>query len=216
VSNVRPAEDTDGHRASAWQRAVLRARRMHLARSSLIALVALVIGIGIGRWSAPEADPDVRAAIERSVQPLALDADAIWTSSAVGDRPPISEGVQLVHRGERLDEVHAWSTDWLSAYDTALVRLTGLELRAEARPVQRHFVSAVTLSRDAVEVLRHATRVEDEAARQALVADALRLRQRAEHLTQAARASVRDLSGGEGEVSQHPQLPAFSEIEGGA
>ncbi len=212
MSTVRPADDTDGHRATAWQRAVLRARRMHLARSSLVALAALVIGLGLGRWSVPEADPDIRATVQRSVQPLALDADAIWTSAAADDRPSVSEGIQFVHRGERLDEVRAWSTEWMSAYDNALVRLAGLEVRAEARPVQRQFVSAVTLSRDAVEVLHHATGVEDPATRQALVAEALRLRQRGEHLTQAARASVRDLSRGDGEVSQHPTLPGLGEV----
>jgi hypothetical protein len=212
VSNLRPADDTDGHRSTTWQRTVLRARRMHLARSSLVAVAALVIGIGVGRWSVPDADPDIRATVERSVQPLALDADAIWTSSAAGDRPSIAEGIPLVYRGERLDDVREWSGDWLSAYDNALVRLTGLDLRAEARPVQRQFVSAITLSRDAVEILQHATGVEHEATRQALVSDALRLRQRAEHLTQAARASVRDLSGGDGDVSQHPPLPEFREV----
>lgn len=212
MSNVRPAEETDGHRATTWQRAVLRARRMHLAQSLLVAVAALVIGIGVGRWSVPEADPDIRATVEGTVQPLALDADAIWTSGSVGDRPSIAEGIPLVHRGERLEDVRAWSEDWLSAYDNALVRLSGLDLRAEARPVQRQFVNAITLSRDAVEVLRHATGVEHDATREVLVADALRLRQRGEHLTQAARASVRDLAGGDGEVSQHPPLPEFGEV----
>lgn len=212
MSNVRPADETDAHRATTWQRTVLRARRMHLARSLLVAVAALVIGIGVGRWSVPDADPDIRATVERSVQPLALDADAIWTSAGAGDRPSVAEGIPLVQGGERLDHVREWSDDWLSAYDNALVRLSGLDLRAEARPVQRQFISAITLSRDAVEILRHATQVEHDATREALVSDALRLRQRGEHLTQAARASVRDLAGGEGEVSQHPPLPDFGEV----
>lgn len=208
MSVDRPADDAGGHRWSRYQRIVLRARRLQLVRSSLIALVAMLIGVGLGRWSVPDADPDVRATVERSVQPLALDADAIWTS-VDEHRPAIAEGVSLVRRGKRLDDVRTWTVEWLSAYDNALVRLTGLELRPEARPVQRQFVSAVTLSRDAVEVLQQATQVEDPGTRQLLVAEALRLRRRAEHLTQGARASVRDLSGGKGEVSQHPSLPAF-------
>jgi hypothetical protein len=204
--------DTDGHRVSAWQRAVVRARRLQLARLGLVALAAILIGFGLGRWSVPDADPDVRAAVERTVQPLALDADGIWTSAEGGSRRPVAEAIPLVRDGERLDEVQAWAEEWLSAYDIVLRRLVGLDLHANARPVQRQFISAVTLSRDAVELLQHATRVEDDDGRQALVSEALRLRQRAEHLTQSARASVRDLGGHEGDVARHPDLPPLGEV----
>ena len=204
----------EGPRVTTWHRAILQARRLQLARLSAVALVALVVGLGIGRWSAPEVHPDVRASVERTVQPLALEADAIWTSSVVGDRPPVSEGIGMVRRGENLEEVHDWTSDWLDAYDTLLIQLTGLDLDSDARPVQRHFVSAVTLSRDAVDVLRQATELDDAAARQALVGEALRLRQRAEHLVQSARAATRDLEGGDGEVSRHPELPRITEVDG--
>jgi hypothetical protein len=146
------------------------------------------------------------------VQPLALDGDAIWTSSVGGGRPPVAESIPMVRRGENLDEVREWTLDWLEAYDNLLVRLTGLDLAPEARPVQRHFVSALTLSRDAVDVLRQATEVEDASTREALVAETLRLRQRAEHFSQSASAAIRDLDGGEGEVSQHPELPELGEV----
>jgi hypothetical protein len=109
--------------------------------------------------------------------------------------------------------VREWTVEWLEAYDGLLVRLTGLDLAPEARPVQRHFVSALTLSRDAVDVLRQATEVEDAETREALVAEALRLRQRAEHLAQSASAAIRDLDGGDGEVSQHPELPELGEVQ---
>lgn len=206
----------DGPRVTAWHRAILQARRLQLARLSTVAVITLLLGLGIGRWTAPDIHPDVRSSVERTVQPLALEADAIWTSSVVGDRPPVAEGIGMVRRGEDLVEVRAWADDWLDAYDTLLIQLTGLDLSSDARPVQRHFVSAVTLSRDAVDVLRQATEIDDAVARQALVGEALRLRQRAEHLTQSARAAVRDLEGGEGEVSRHPDLPRITEADGSA
>ena len=207
--------DTGGRRMSTWQRAVIQARRLQLARLTVVGLAMLMLGVGIGRWSVPDADPDVRASVERTLQPLALDADAIWTSSVVGDRPPVAEGIPMVREGERLDEVHEWTVDWLEAYDLLLRRLTGLDLDPEARPVQRLFVGAVTLSRDAVDVLRQAAEVEEDATREALVGEALRLRQRAEHLTQSARAAVRDLDGGDGEVSRHPELPEIGDVDAG-
>jgi hypothetical protein len=215
---TRTGNDTDtgnGTGVSTWNRAVIQARRMQLARLSLVGLVMLLLGVGIGRWSVPDGDPELRTSVERTVQPLALDADAIWTSSVGPDRPPVAESIPMVRRGEQLEQVREWTVEWLEAYDGLLVRLTGLDLAPEARPVQRHFVSAVTLSRDAVDVLRQATVVEDAETREALVAEALRLRQRAEHLAQSASAAIRDLDGGDGEVSQHPELPAFGDVQGG-
>ncbi len=209
---ARPATEPEVARPTTWQRAVVQARRLQLARLSVVGVLMLGLGVGLGRWTAPEVDPDVGMAVEATVQPLALDADAIWTS-AVGDRPPVAEGVGMVRRGERLEEVAAWADDWLHAYDTLLIQLTGLDLPAEARPVQRHFVGALTLSRDAVDLLRQATEVEDDGARQALVGEALRIRQRAEHLTQSARAAVRDLEGGPGDVSRHPELPDIADLD---
>ncbi len=204
----------NGSGVSTWNRAVIQARRLQLARLSLVGLAMLLLGIGIGRWSVPDGDPDLRASVERTVQPLALDADAIWTSSVGADRPPVAESIPMVRRGEHLEEVREWTVEWLEAYDNLLVRLTGLDLAPEARPVQRHFVSALTLSRDAVDVLRQATEVDDAPTREALVAEALRLRQRAEHLSQSASAAIRDLDGGDGEVSQYPELPELGEVQG--
>lgn len=200
---------------TAWERAVVTSRRLQLARMSLVALAALLLGLGIGRWTVPDGDPDARAAVESSVQPLALEADAIWTSQLSGDRPSVAEGIPMIRRGQRLDEVQIWAAEWLEAYDTLLIRLTGLDLAPEARPVQRQFVSAVTLSRDAVDVLRQAAAVDDAATRETLVGESLRLRERAEHLTQSARAAVRDLGGGDGEVSRHPDLPEIEKIQDG-
>jgi hypothetical protein len=206
LSNIVSGEQGSG-RPNTWQRAVVRARRFNLLRMLLIGVLALALGFGVGRWTAPEGNPDARMAVERNVLPLALDADGIWTSAVVADRPPVSDGLIALRNGDADDDVHTWTEDWIAAYDTVLVRLAGLDMPAEARPVQRQFISSVTLSRDAVEVLRHAATVEDGAAREVLMREVLRLRQRSEDLTQAARASVRDLGGGSSDVARHPQLP---------
>lgn len=200
--------ETDRPRGETWRRAVLRARQLHLLRFGIVALLGVLLGIGLGRGTAPDDRQEARVAVETSVMPLALDADGIWTSSAGEDRPPVAEGIPLVESGQRLDRVSDWTEDWVRAYDNVLIRLEGLDLPASARPVQRQFISAITLSRDAVEVLEQAVEADTEAAREALVGEALRLRQRAEHLTQSARASARDLSGTAGEVSRPPSLPS--------
>jgi hypothetical protein len=209
VSNIVTGEQGTG-RPSTWQRAVVRARRLNLLRMVLIGLLALALGIGIGRWTVPEGNVEARQAVERTLLQLALDSDGIWTSGAGEDRPAVSEGLIRFRDGGADEEIRGWTEEWISAYDSVLVRMTGLDLPAEARPVQRQFIAAVTLTRDAVEVLRHAAEVDDAATREVLLTEVLRLRQRSEDLTQAARASVRDLAGGSSDVSGLTRnLPEF-------
>jgi uncharacterized protein YjeT (DUF2065 family) len=209
VSNIVTGEQGSG-RPSTWQRAVVRARRLSLLRMVLVGLLALVLGVGIGRWTVPEGNVEARQAVERTLLQQALDSDGIWTSGAGADRPAVSEGLIRLRATGPDEEVHGWTEDWISAYDSVLVRMTGLDLPAEARPVQRQFIAAVTLTRDAVEVLRHAAEVEDDATRELLLTEVLRLRQRSEDLTQAARASVRDLAGGSSDVAGLTRnLPEF-------
>jgi hypothetical protein len=209
VSNIVTGEQGTG-RPSTWQRAVVRARRLNLLRMVLIGLLALALGIGIGRWTVPEGNVEARQAVERTLLQLALDSDGIWTSGAGADRPAVSEGLIRFRDGGADEEIRGWTEEWISAYDSVLVRMTGLDLPAEARPVQRQFIAAVTLTRDAVEVLRHAAEVDDAATREVLLTEVLRLRQRSEDLTQAARASVRDLAGGSSDVSGLTRnLPEF-------
>ena len=197
-----------GLRLRAWWHTV---RRLGVGRIVLVAGLALVLGVWVGRASAPVGDVDARRSIEVLVIPLVLDADGIWTSGSV-ERPPVSDAlVQLRHEGDpSLARAHLG--DWLDAYDAMLVRLAGLDLPPNARPVQRQFIAAVTLSRDAVEVLGHAAEVGDPELRGQLVFEVGRLRQRAEQLTQAARASALDLDGQRSDVSPMPSLPGFGEM----
>lgn len=211
VDDQGPARDHHvrrGLRLRAWWHT---ARRLGVGRIVLVAGLALVVGVWVGRASAPVGDVDARRSIEVLVIPLVLDADGIWTSGSV-ERPPVSDAlVQLRHEGDpSLAQAHL--EDWLDAYDAVLVRLAGLDLPPNARPVQRQFIAAVTLSRDAVEVLGYAAEVGDPELRGQLVFEVGRLRQRAEQLTQAARASALDLDGQRSDVSPMPSLPGFGEM----
>lgn len=189
---------------------IVLARRERWAASAVVGVLMLVIGIPIGRATAPDPMTEARVAIETSVLPIALDADGIWTSSS-DSRAAVSEALaDLRQQGD--PSLVALSVDgWLEAYDAALVRLAGVDLPATARPVQRQLISAVTLSRDAVEVLAHAARTDDPGLRHDLTTEVGRLRSRSEQLHQSARASMSDLDGSRTDLAPLPDLRGFRE-----
>jgi hypothetical protein len=190
-----------------------RARRARLGSAATLVVATLLVGIALGRWTAPPHDPGARRALEEQVVPLALDADGVWTSSSDA-RVPVSEALVALRDGDP-SLVEASAEAWLTAYDGTLTRLVDLELPAEAQPVQRQFIAAITLSRDAVEVLSVAAQV-DGAARERLLTEVGRLRSRGEQLTQGARASIADVAGEAGDVTRLPELSPFPETDGGA
>jgi hypothetical protein len=187
-----------------------RARRARLGSTVTLVIATLLLGIAIGRWTAPPPDHGARGLLEDRAVPLALDADGVWTSSSDG-RVPVSEALVALRDGDP-SLVEESGRAWLAAYDATLRDLAALELPAEGRPVQRQFIAAITLSRDAVEVLVVAAQVEG-AARERLLTEVGRLRVRGEQLTQAARASIADVGGHGGEVSRLPDLPPFPPVE---
>ncbi len=192
----------------AWWRPPRRVLRRTLW---LVALATLRLGLGVwvGRSLAPTTNADARAAVETAVLPLVIEADALWTSSS-DDRPPIAEALLALRQGDPApvtDHVEGWQ----AAYDSLLLRLAGLDLPSEARPVQREFITGVTLARDATVVLAHAASATDPDHRIDLVTEASRLRQRSEQVVQNARASTLDLGGARGDVAPLPPLPSFLE-----
>ncbi len=192
----------------AWWRPPARVLRRALWLV-LVAAVVLALGVWIGRSLAPATTGDARVVVESSVLPLVIEADALWTSSS-DDRPPIAEALLAVRQGDPAP-VTEHVEDWHSAYDSLLLRLAGLDLPSEARPVQREFITGVTLARDATVVLAHAASVTDPDHRTDLVTEASRLRQRSEQVVQNARASTLDLGGARGDVAPLPTLPSFLE-----
>jgi hypothetical protein len=203
-----PAEHTSVR--DRLDRVRIAARRQRWGRLTFVALVAVLLGMWIGRAGAPNPGIEARAAVEASVLPIALDADGIWTAATDG-RPAASEGLVAVRREGDPQLVADNLEVWLEAYDQALVRIAGVDLPPTARPVQRQFITAVSVSRDAVEVLGHAATVDDEMARRDLTTEVGRLRSRSEQLMQSARASTGDLAGRRTDVSPLPPVRSFAD-----
>jgi hypothetical protein len=199
---------------SRWSRMVLRWRRFRSAtpwgQVVLLTLVGLVIGIVIGRVSVTDPVSEAARAVDGGLLPLAMDAEGIWTSPG-SDREAVSEAFVLLRRENDPSLVLENHDDWLQAYDTMLVQLAGEGMDPAARPVQRHVIASVVLSRDAVEVLGHAATVEDPLHRQDLLTEVGRLRQRSEQLMQSARAALLDLDGQRADVAPLNPLTSFQE-----
>jgi uncharacterized protein YcbX len=197
-----------------WRDRLLTLRRLRSRwRPGVVAVAVLVgaaVGFAGGRASAPTDQVVAARAVEERLLPLVIDADGIWTSPS-GEQLPVAEALVALRRDGAAADVEASLDGWLASYDSILLRLAGVDLPAAARPVQRQFISAVTLSRDAVEVLGRAASVEDLGARSELVVEVARLRQRSEQLTQAARASVADLAGQRADVAPPSPVSAFGD-----
>jgi hypothetical protein len=199
--------------ATRWLRWRLKARRAKLGSTVTLVVATLTLGVLLGRWTAPEPDGGAYAALERSVVPIALDADGIWTSSAVGD-VPVSAALVALQRDDDPALALESLDRWLAAYDDVIRRLVAVEVPPEGRPVQRQFVASLTLSRDAVEVLGRAAEADDRARREGMLAEVGRLRVRSEQLMQSARVAVLDLIDAGGRVTPFQELPPFPPLEG--
>ncbi|MBS3941763.1 MAG: hypothetical protein KG028_12470 [Actinobacteria bacterium] len=195
------------------RRIAYRARRAGMGWAVVLTLLALIAGFLFGRQSGEE--PAVAAArqLEAEILPLALDADGIWTSAA-GDVPSVSGAMVALQQEGDTSNVAEYGAYWLDAYDTLLDRMAAVEVDRVGRPIQRQFVNGVTLSRDAVEVLRRAADIENGERRAALLVEVGRLRMRGEQIVQSGRAGIGDLDGEGGGVSRLPELPAFPEPGG--
>lgn len=194
-------------------RTVLRARlqrRLGARGVAIAVVVALVLGAVLGLAVIGSMRVDLRVAMESSLVPLSLDADAVWMSGS-DERPSVVSAVAALRAGDPTP-VLANGDAWLEAYDTILVRMVGIDLPGPSRSVQRQFVAAVTLSRDAVEVLVRAATVAEGAQRDDLLDAAVRLRQRSEQVLLSARASIDDLEGERRRVALLPPVRPFGGI----
>jgi hypothetical protein len=199
----------NGERTGTVLRARLQ-RRIGARGLVLVVVVALIAGAVVGRAVTASMRVDLRGAIESSLVPLSLDADAVWMSGS-DDRPSVVSAIAALRAGDP-SPVLASSDAWLEAYDTILVRMVGTDLPGPSRSVQRQFVAAVTLSRDAVEVLARAAAVGEGPRRDDLLDAAVRLRQRSEQVLLSARASIDDLEGERRRVALLPPVRPFGGI----
>lgn len=192
--------------------------RWRAARSSALlpmtaaVVAALLLGGLVGRATAPTVDDTGLASLERQVLPLVVDADAVWTVGIDG-APGVGRQLQAFRAEGDVDALDPHIGTWLEAHDTVLRRIVGIEVPASVRPIQRQFVAAVTLSRDAVELVAEAADTSDPAVQRDLSSEAVRLRIRSEQLTQSAQAAVTDLRGATTSgVSVPPAVPSLTEL----
>jgi hypothetical protein len=179
-------------------------------RVAALVLLALLVGMLGGGLRQIDDGPGAAAELERLLLPLLGELDATWSAGREG-REPVSHVLDELRRDERIpseSDIEAW----LQTHDNLVLRLAGLDLRPEGRAVQRQAIAAVTLSRDAVEVLARASAYNPGVTRTQLVAEATRLRLRSEQQVLAVRASVDDLAGLRRRVSPLAPLPSFADL----
>lgn len=193
-----------------WRRLPTSSQQILVAATVVVVLVGY-LGVVIGRATASPGVADIDV-VERDIVPLAVDADALWTAGS-GQAPAIADQLAALRRGEHPADVVQDVDRWRASYDTILRQLVGIDVAPAVRPVQRQFVAAVTLSRDALDLIVAAAETDDPDLRRDLTSEALRLRTRAEQLTQSARASLADLTGRASQgVSLPTDLPPLSEL----
>lgn len=200
------AERTERRRG--FTTAAVAVRRQPWGTFTVVSMIALLLGVVIGQLLTPAPGAEARAAIEAQVLPVVRDADGIWTAGSE-DRAAVTDALVALRSTGSSQAVIADADAWLEAYDSAILRIAGADLAALARPVQRQFLTAVTLSRDAIEVLVRAAEAEDADVRTDLVTEVGRLRARSEQLMQTALASTVDLGGGRTDLAPLPELDAF-------
>jgi len=179
-------------------------------RLAILLVIAFLLGAGAGLLRTD--DDALRAAdtIEARLLPLLGELDALWGAGRDG-RLPISEALTVLRDGGPAP-MPADIDAWLETHDNLLLRAAGVDLSAEGRAVQRQVLSAITVSRDAVEILGRASSFVPGPARTELLVQVVRLRLRSEQMTLTIIASVDDLRGERRRVVPPPALPTPAEL----
>jgi hypothetical protein len=179
-------------------------------RIAALLSVVFLLGASTGLLRTDDAAERAAATIEVRLLPLLGELDALWVSGRDG-RLPIAEALTVL-RDDGAPPSPEDIAAWLATHDNLLLRAAGVDLSAEGRAVQRHVLTAITVSRDAVEVLGRAASFVPGPARTELLVQVVRMRLRSEQMTLTIIASVDDLRGERRRVVPPPALPSPTDL----
>lgn len=185
----------------------VRRGRVPVRIVAALLIVAIAAGAGLAERRSRTSTLAAAGTAENLLLPLLDELDAVWSA----DRPdgPGPALITLLEEGRRPDggDLEAWD----AAHAALQLRLVGLDVAVPALGAQRQAVLAVTLSRDAVAVMSRAAVIRDASARDALAAEAVRLRGRGEQVAASALASIEELRTGRRRIAPPVTLPAPGE-----
>lgn len=176
-------------------RAEARARRGPWYRQPIFvapvtALVFFLVGLGVGRATAP----DELAIPPDDVESLLFLSDhveSVWSRGAPGGLPPVADGLDALADGDA-SVVEANLDPWVQSLDAAVQGYqTSVDVAEAAEGARLLLLESARLTQEAVETLGAAATLEGE-ARASTLDSVRRLRLRAQSLDRDARQLLRD------------------------
>lgn len=167
--------------------------RRPLAIAGFAAVLALIAGIVVGRFTAP--DPVADAVDEaESVIAIADQSEVIWQGGTAQGAPPVRTAVEELRATGSTEMVERNLDLWIATYDRVIGQLETAPAPAVADGVRRLAIVSAELSKDAVETLGAAATAEG-ATRELLLDEVERIRARAEQYDASARRLLAQLKG---------------------
>lgn len=176
---------------------------------TIAAIVALIAGVTLGRFTAP--DPVARAADEAAEVIGVLDqSEIIWQGGTAQGAPPVNAALDELRTAGDTATIETSLEVWVTSYERLIGQLETAGVPAAADGVRRLALASTQLSKDATETLGAAATVDGE-ARELLLDEVDRLRARAEQYDASARRHLAGLRDEDADVpapaASMPDLP---------